>query len=128
MYKALRLAAPHVVRFSVHDVPRLHTTSLHRCYRKALPYTEFLDTMVRLIALPSCDVTPVIQNSVRPSSSMTLKGRCSSRCSRFRRHRVESECHVFDLEEKSGIFRHFIAQGPLRADFAEGGRIFETFA
>lgn len=35
----MRLAVPDVVRFSVHDVPRVHTTSLHRCYRMALPYS-----------------------------------------------------------------------------------------
>ena len=33
VYKALRSSVPEVVRFSVHDVTRLHTVSLHGCYR-----------------------------------------------------------------------------------------------
>ena len=36
-----------MVRFSVHDAARLHTTSLHRCYRKALPYS-FLQELEHL--------------------------------------------------------------------------------
>lgn len=36
----MRLAVAEVVRFSVHDVPRFHTTSLHVRYRKALPNSE----------------------------------------------------------------------------------------
>ena len=38
MYKALRSSVPEVVRFSVHDVARLHTGSLHSCYQMPLPY------------------------------------------------------------------------------------------
>lgn len=37
-YKALRSVVLEVVRFSVHDVVRLHTGSLHSCYQMLLPY------------------------------------------------------------------------------------------
>ncbi|SMY05133.1 Transposase DDE domain-containing protein [Brevibacterium aurantiacum] len=43
MYKALRSSVPEVVRFSVHDAARLHTTSFHACYRMPLPYTNERD-------------------------------------------------------------------------------------
>ena len=67
MYKALRSVVPEVVRFGVHDVARLHTGSIHRCYRMHLPYT----TRTTPHILRSGDSDPLSLPIVRPGPAAT---------------------------------------------------------
>src|SRR5699024_10287837 len=66
-YKALRSVVLDVVRLSVHDVTRLHTASLHSCYRKPLPNTLRPQVAAyRVVQRTSTKFTPFLSRGVYP--------------------------------------------------------------